>query len=291
MRVSQLHPVKKILVPTDFIEGAKGTLLFAASLAARIDSKILLYHAIHVPVLNPHEIAIAVSPEELERESFAHLEALREEVVAQTGFTQIELHAEGGMAVEQISSFTRHHEIDLVVMGTSGAHGVGGFLFGSNTAEVVEKCTCPVLTVPFGVEFEVPDKILFATNYADNDFQSIYLLTQYFKVFRPEIVIAHVEARGNHTVEEGLMEWFKKQVHTNIPYDRIRFVLLKGNDIEDALKKHKEEEGYKLISTSMRSRNFFDHLTSRSLTRKMVNHSSIPLLAFHAYQSSGTPVF
>lgn len=291
MKVSRSHPVKKILVPTDFSEGSKSTILYAAALASRLDSKITLYHAIHVPVLNPLEIALAISPEELERDSIAQLEQLRQEVVAVTGFTQIDIHADSGMAVEQISIFTREQEIDLVIMGTAGAHGVGGFLLGSNTADVIGKCSCPVLSVPVGTTFEVPSKILFATNYADNDFQSIYLLTQYFKVFRPEIVIAHVEARGNHGVEVGVMDWFKKQVQSSIPYDRISFILLKGNDIEEALEKHREEVTYQLMATSMRSRNFFDHLTSRSLTRKLVHHSNIPILAFRAYQASGTPVF
>lgn len=291
MKVSRSNPLKKILVPTDFSEGSKGTLLYAAALASRIDSKIVLYHAIHVPVLNPHEMAVAISSEELERDTLAQLEQLRQEIVSFTGFNQMEIHVDSGMAVEQISNFARDQEIDLVIMGTSGAHGFGGMLLGSNTAELIGKCSCPVLAVPVGTAFEVPAKILFATNYADNDFQSIYLLTQYFKVFRPEIVIAHVEAKGNHTIELGVMEWFKKQVHSNIPYDRISFVLLKGNDIEEVLEKHSQEINYQLISTSMRSRNFFDHLTSRSLTRKLVNHSSIPVLVFRAYQASGTPLF
>lgn len=291
MKVSALHPVKKILVPTDFSKESGETIAYAANLASRIDSKIILYHAVHMPVLNPNEFAVAYSQEDLEQDSLAQLDALRDDIIENTGFTQIDIVAEGGMAISQICSYVRNHEIDLVIMGSHGAHGLGGLLMGCNTSDLIAKCSCPVLAVPYGIPFEIPEKILFATNYADNDFQSIYLLTQYFKVFRPEIVIAHVEAKGNHSLEDKMMVWFREQVQRNIPYDRIRFILLPAENAVDALESHLETEHYSLMATSMRSRNLFDYLTSRSLTKSMVKHTAIPLLAFHAVKASGTPLF
>ncbi|MGZ7069610.1 MAG: universal stress protein, partial [Methanobacterium sp.] len=41
----------------------------------------------------------------------------------------------------------KEENIDLVVMGTSGKHGLDRFLLGSVTENVVRSASCPVLVV------------------------------------------------------------------------------------------------------------------------------------------------
>ena len=124
-----------------------------------------------------------------------------------------------------------------------------------------------------------------------NDFQSIFLLTQYFKNYRPEIIIGHVEDKNSHKIELNRLILFQDQVRRNIAYDRLSFVLLKGDSVKEALNEHLENNSYDLISTSIRYRNLFERLTSRSLTKKLVNHANLPLLAFHTIRKSALPLF
>lgn len=54
----------------------------------------------------------------------------------------------------------KEQKIDLVVMGTKGASGVTEILIGSNTADVIEKCHCPVLAIPAESDFKTPTKVV-----------------------------------------------------------------------------------------------------------------------------------
>ena len=54
--------------------------------------------------------------------------------------------------------------IDLVVMGTKGASGLVAAIMGSNTSDIIEIATCPVLAVPEGANLSVPKNIVFASD-------------------------------------------------------------------------------------------------------------------------------
>ncbi|MFU2191594.1 universal stress protein, partial [Methanobacterium sp. MZD130B] len=52
-----------------------------------------------------------------------------------------------GSPADSILKTIENENIDLVVMGTSGKHGLDRFLLGSVTEKVVRSSTCPVLAV------------------------------------------------------------------------------------------------------------------------------------------------
>lgn len=278
-------------MPTDFSSNAKNATDYACNLAKTLDSKIVLFHSTHLPVVSANEVIMAVDPVSLEKDSLSHLNLLKKEIEKNFGQVEIENVTTIGFAVEEIIDVVKQQKIDLVVMGTKGASGMTEILIGSNTADVIEKCHCPVLAIPAESHFKVPKKVVFATNYADNDFQSIYLLAEIMKPFNAEIVILHVDDNQDSKMESRMLEWFKGQVKTNIPYDQFLFNLISGKNTIEALDQFIMENDVDILSVSMRKRNFFDKLTSKSLTRKLAYHTHIPLLAFHAHNVGGTPLF
>ncbi|HRH65654.1 MAG TPA: universal stress protein [Bacteroidia bacterium] len=291
MKNFNINPVRKILVPTDFSANAKNAAEYAINVAKKLESRVVLFHSTHLPVVSANEVVMAVDPVSLEKDSLNHLNLLKRELGRDFGQVEIENVTTIGFAVEEIIEIVRDQKIDLVVMGTKGASGMTEILIGSNTADVIEKCHCPVLAIPAESKFKTPSKVVFATNYADNDFQSIYLLAEILKPFNAEIIILHVDDNQDSKMEGRMLEWFKGQVTTNIPYDRFSFSLISGKNTMEVLDTFITENEIDILSVSMRKRNFFDKLTSRSLTRKLAYHTHVPLLAFHAYNVGGTPLF
>ena len=53
-------------------------------------------------------------------------------------------------------------EVDLVIMGTLGKSGLREKLMGSITAAVMEKTTCPLLSIPLEYDWSPPRKMLVA---------------------------------------------------------------------------------------------------------------------------------
>jgi nucleotide-binding universal stress UspA family protein len=281
MKEFKFNPIRRILVPTDFSPNAGGAVNYAAALAARLGSRLILFHSVHIPLPVGNEPVVVVSDRLLMDNSETLLNELRTRIAGQYPGLNIEVLATQGFAVEEIIGLCSSKEADLIVMGTRGAHGLGEILIGSNTAEVISRSRCPVLAVPEEAHMNGIRKLLFATNYADQDFQSVFLLTEIFKPWNPEIIIVHA-GDGNAGAENSQFEWFKGQVVTSISYDRFCFNLINGKNAEQAISEFAKENEVDLITVSTRRRNLFERLTSRSISRKLVYHTDIPLLAFHA---------
>jgi nucleotide-binding universal stress UspA family protein len=60
---------------------------------------------------------------------------------------KITLRNEDGSPADVVLKTIKEEEIDLVVVGTSGKHGLDRFLLGSVAENVVRSSICPVLVV------------------------------------------------------------------------------------------------------------------------------------------------
>jgi len=290
MKEFKFNSIRRILVPTDFSPNAGGAVNYAAALAARLGSRLILFHSVHVPLPVGMEPAILISDKLLLENSTAKLNKLRTQLVKKYPALNIEVLTSQGFAVEEIIGLCTSREADLIVMGTRGAHGLSEILIGSNTAEVISKSRCPVLAVPADAHMNNIRKVLFATNFADQDFQSVFRLTEIFKPWNPEIIIVHSEDGAHSHAENNQFEWFKGQVMTSISYDRFYFNLISGKSAEQAISEFAKENEVDVISVSTRRRNLFERLTTRSTSRKLAYHTDIPLLAFHAEPVEGPAV-
>jgi len=282
MKELRFNPVRKILVPTDFSDNADHALSYAAMLAAKLRSKLVLFHSIKVPVVAINEMVAEVPDEQLIKEANKQLEKLKNKIRSRQVPAEVETASSMGFAVDEIINYCGSKNTDLVVMGTKGAHGLSELLLGSNTAEVVSKATCPVLAVPHDAKINGIQKVVFATNYSDNDFQSIFLLTEIFKPWNPEIIIVHVEDSHHPKVESSIFERFKEQVVTSIAYDKFYFNLIDGADTEDAVSNFATSNNVDIISVSKRKLSLFERLVGVSVSKRLAYHTHIPLLVFHA---------
>ena len=291
MTIQKARSIRKILVPTDFSENAANAARFAVELGRNMASSVVLYHACRVPVLASNEMMIAASNTDLERESKDRLRQFADRLQSETGYLNIDVRISSGFAVDEIKELVEHEDFDLVVMGTKGATRLQSMLIGSNTADVISHCHCPVLAVPEDARFVPPARIVFATYYADNDFQTLYMLADMFRSFNPEIMVVHVEENRHNRIEQRMLDWFEAQVVASIPYDKFSFHLIHAEELEGALNDFLTSEKADMLAVATRRRGFFEKLTSKSLTRKLAFHSHLPLLAFHARNVPSTPLF
>ena len=178
----------------------------------------------------------------------------------------------------------------MIIMGTRGAHGLGSKIFGSNTADVIVKSSLPVLAIPSEAKYASIKRVVFATSFLENDFQTLFQLTELLKPFNPEIEVLHVEERVEQPVLEHMMKEFSSQVKTNIPYKQITFKVIEGSNIEHALEEYVEAVKVDLMAVASRRKNFFDRFTESRMSKKLAFHSRIPLLVFHSFNKSSYPL-
>ena len=141
--------IKKIACCVDFSENAKEAFGQALELAERFDCKLYIVHVLPLvfnPVMPDSEYvfpeqpkdALIIKVEERIQQEYASLvrEGVENEIVVLDGHISSE-----------IIRFLGDEDVDVVVLGSYGASGMGLVLFGSVANRVSHKAPCSVMIV------------------------------------------------------------------------------------------------------------------------------------------------
>jgi len=145
--------LKRILVATDFGPQADAALTYARALARNFGATLHVMHVaenffLRPTVADPHALKAAVARRLEERLTAEDRSDLHARAVLETS----------DHAADAITTYAKGAEIDLIVMGTHGHHGLTHLLVGSVAERVVRTAACPVLTVKHPErEFVLPD--------------------------------------------------------------------------------------------------------------------------------------
>ena len=144
-KTGEVH-LRKILFPLDFSKESIRPLDLLRAIAARHGSEIIVYHAIDVEIPAIYYTAGIESVLQLDPGLRERVEKKMRELIG-TRLDGLNVHfmVAEGRAAKLIRAFAREQEIDLIVMGAAGSHGIGDFLFGSTASRVIQKAVCPVL--------------------------------------------------------------------------------------------------------------------------------------------------
>ncbi|MDI6701971.1 universal stress protein [Methanothermobacter wolfeii] len=139
----------KILLPTDGSKHANKAAEHAIWIARKSGAEIIALTVMETSSLVglPADDLIVRLKEMLEEEASRSLEAVKKLVEESGAGVEITLRTDEGSPADAILRTIEKEEVDLVVMGTSGKHGLDRFLLGSVAEKVVRSAGCPVLVV------------------------------------------------------------------------------------------------------------------------------------------------
>jgi len=280
--------MKDILVPLDFSDNSLNALRFAVEIAKMSGASLTLFNSFHVsgsmgglstpPVEYVAELA-AEREANHKRDLDAVAKQLEEVTYVQNGESLIvETVVLPGLATDNIDDLTIQKDFDLIVMGTRGASGVAEVLWGSITSHVIDRIHIPVMAIPEKAEFSSFHKIVYATNFDDDDIKSIDFLKSFSDYFKAELTCLHVSRHANdededieklHSLESNY--WFT-------PISRLNFELVKNQSVEKGLTAYLKESKANLVAVMPQERSFLEELMHSSLTKKLSFHSEIPFL-------------
>ena len=272
---------KKILVPVDFSDCSYNALEYALNFAESNEAKLVLLHAYHVPIpaaetgvyvdvniTDDFEEDIKKKIQEL-YQRYPQLEKLSDPYKVKVSF-----------ASDAILKEIEEHSYDLVIMGTHGATNTFDELVGSNTLHVVKGSGTPVLAIPYNFKGFKIEEILFAFDYRQiGTMKMVEPLVQFALNFGAQVHILHITDKLEKLHEGAIAEaktlerYFKDISHT--------YQMLEGEHIESGVLDYIETHDIDVLAVMPRKHTLFEKLFHSSVTKQLVHHSNIPLLAFH----------
>jgi nucleotide-binding universal stress UspA family protein len=270
--------MQKILIPTDFSEIARDAVRYAKKYIAAPDAEFYMLHAYNQPESTDMLISIVdILKEEADKMLNDEAAFLKKELGVSAD--KIFLISVLGEVEDTIKKNVAKHNIDLVVMGTSGASGIKELLVGSNTVKVINAAHTPILAVPKMNEETYLDTIVLALdNESIEDEHRLKMVKEIADTNDAEIILLHVSTKDeepfcfNIQLQNKLRKFFGRM--------DIECVSLKGNDVEQEINDFVWENEIGMIVLLPHKMSLTQKLFGKRSVSKRINfHSKIPVLS------------
>ncbi len=277
--------MKNILFPTDFSNTARQALRYGLPLAAAWQARVQLLHVVF-PELNAMDLPVLDTKATQEKVEAARslLQSFADAVVEEWSATQetpqhltLETNVEVGNPAAVIAQVAHRDQADLIIMGTHGEHNLLERLLGSVTASTAQKAHCPVWIVPEQAPLARPQTVVYAADLSEHTPWQIWKLGEWLKPFGIVLYCVHVDTgqpdKGEVSLRE--LETFFSQ---HAPYLKVHYHQIAGRSVIDALDEFADQHRAELMVMYAPPHSLWERLMRPSLTRKMVMHTTIPLL-------------
>ncbi|CAM3446138.1 UspA domain-containing protein [Flavobacterium longum] len=273
--------MKKILFPTDFSKAANHAFLYALHLADRFNAEIITLHVYPFALTTLGEYYTTVL-ENYDIQDLNEFENYKSHVpkwhrIAEEhhyGHVPISHVLESGDTVETILEVAQSNQVDCIVMGTNGAHGITEIFFGSVTEKVMNRAHCMVMAVPSSNRHGHISRILFLTEFEEQHKTALRQLIGFAKTVEAHIDVLQVKLAFGHADEEKLLAW-KAEFHSG----NITFSVLNNAGTEKAIMDYMKLHHISMVAMTVKHKGLLERLFLQSMASKMAFHSEIPVLA------------
>ncbi len=288
----------QVLVPAAFTDKSENALTYALTLASKFPSRVVVLHCFSAYLslgeyeegVNQEIVSAAAHPllEEKEQKARNKLKNLCDTIRAGMDPVQkknliIEELFELGYPEDVIPAVGQRMLADVIVMGTKSKGDTIKELLGSVTSDVIKNATPPVLAVPVNsaIDLDKLSKVLFLTDFGDEDYISLHKLIRLIAPFKTQIHAVHFCHREPEKNDLRRMERFRDYCEATYRNNEIIFSFEIGAEFVKALENFTTKNQIDLIAMTRKRRTLLSKLFSSNLARKTLFSTDIPLLVFH----------
>lgn len=281
--------MNKILCTTDFSGTSEKAVEYAVHIAQHAGGHLTLLHVVHLPIIDTSETAL-VATELLGEQVRNATDKLRATVLhleekyganRDGGFTCDYLLKEA-LLTDVAKSLSKNEGYDLIVMGTTGCDStMEELLIGSNTEAVIEEVRCPVLSVPKHAPAPKIERIVYASDYSEEDIPAIRAVVQLGSCFGAKIDLVHIIRKPEEQDGEDAAA-FRLEVQGLFPDVPLSFQELTNRHRDEGLMDYYNQVGADVLAMVRREKGFLRSLFTQGLTERMTYQAKVPLLVLNS---------
>jgi nucleotide-binding universal stress UspA family protein len=275
--------MKNFIVPIDFSETSKNAARFAAHICDGLPgAHLILYH-----VFDTLEVGVDSTPLENEDEARKAimelaLQSVKTDISSITDANISCVAEEDDHFVSSLARYVHNNQVDLIIMGITGATRLGQILMGSNTLRIVRRNIVPVIIVPPDAASQSAKNVMFISDFKEvNETIPFERVKGILNLFHPNLHIVNVD--DEHYVE--LTEEYKterKKLHDQMAGFNPEYYFIRMFDFMGAINQFVEDKKIDMILTIPKNHSFLSHLFKTTHTSKLAYHSHVPIVAVNA---------
>lgn len=168
------------------------------------------------------------------------------------------------------------HEMDCIIMGTTGATGLKEVFIGSQTMHVIKEATIPVIGVPAGYEYKRPTDIVFVTDYKTGETQlGLSLLDDICTQHTSRLIFLNAYQGTPLNVEQLKHE---NELDTYFKHHALITQTSGPMEVPEAIANFHATHRIDLLVLVHNKHNFFENLLFAPVVQKVVYHATMPFL-------------
>ena len=289
--------MKQVLIPIDFTEESYNTVQYGMQLAREIKRNLQLLHVIDLYEFGmnysyPDRAPLPeISNELIEirktsaKESFEKLLKTLER--QKDGHPNLKYSIEVGTTTKQIINRTRNKEVDFILLPGKDGNNKLNQLLNTSYYKIISQADAPVWIIPSGISFKKIQKIVYATDFNDEDIPSLKKIVRFAARSGTEIIALHVTKDINFQLKVK-QKGFQSLVKEKIDYDNISIFSIASSHGITRINEFAMESGADLIVILKENRSLLEKLFTKSTTRQLTIETSLPLLVFHEPSSASS---
>ena len=189
----------KILVPVDFSKKSEFAVKMSAQIGKKIKSEIHLLHLVELP---SGIVDMGAGSNFSIPASMMYLRKVKEKIIhlTNTFFDSdhiIKYSIKFENPFEGIRNYTKKNNINLIVMGSKGVSDFEEMIIGSNTEKVVRTSNIPVVVVKTDNDKFKFKKLVFASNFDDENKAAFLDFLTFAKKFNSQIHLLKINTISN----------------------------------------------------------------------------------------------
>ncbi|MCL1821687.1 MAG: universal stress protein [Prolixibacteraceae bacterium] len=287
-----------ILIPVDYSDYSFGAAKAAFGMAGRLSAKMVLFHVYPNPItysvpfsdMYAYDMGLHEHLENSDKHAQESMNRFVNRLIDNIGMknwenTVTEYIIKAGDVREDILSYAHANRALMIVMGSLGKAASEIDILGSVTAEIIIDAKLPVLVIPpdtpadFAANFK---EILYATNFDEKDFVAIDKLMRIVKSHRVNVHFIHMSRNEEAMWDLARLEGMKEILQEKYRQKSFDCQLIVGEDLLNELDKFIDVNNIDVIALTTRKKSMIARIFNPSIARKMLFHTKIPLLVFHA---------
>lgn len=275
----------KIICPIDFSECSLNAIEYASKVGEQYKAHLVLVHVMDredYAVFFPRDDDFKKQNEFVIEKMSSLQKAVQDESLAK-GLKSCEILILEGHIVEEIIRLTQEPKANLIVIGTEGVNNNRPHIVGSKASRIVQESYVDVMVIPRKVYFKTPKKLVYASDYLEEDKLAIQKVVEYASFFDAEINLVHLSS-SNSLINKGLHKTMVDEMRPFIRYEKINFSLRSVRvNFALGLENYVQISKGDMLVVLSKKKSFFDLIFTSSLSKKMSYFITRPLWVIKSF--------